>query len=180
MSFENEQAIENLREAGLVPQPPQPVQLARTNDYDEIDRLVVGPPPAVKFAEIGHVVTGKIASVFARQATDFDTKEPRFWDDGSPIMEPVIVLDTDADGPQTLYCGSAGLREALRTACRDAGSGLRPDGYLAVRYESDGEPFRKGAHPPKVYKAAYDPPGRKRVSTSPPETVPVPRNDPPF
>ena len=164
MTYENEQAVENLREAGLLPDKQQPAPLARTEDYDEIDRLLVGPPPAVKFAETGDGVTGSITSVFARQATDFDTKEPRFWDDGNPIMEPVVLLDTD-DGPQTLYVGSQGLRNALRDACRAAGMGLRPDGYLAVRYVSDGEPFRKGANPPKVYEAAYDPPGRKRVAT---------------
>lgn len=160
MTIQNEQAIENLREAGLLPVPQQPVQLARTDDYDEIDRLIAGAPPAVKFSEIGTMASGRIDSVFARQATDFDTKEPKFWDDGNPIMEPVIVLET-SEGLQTLYVGSAGLRSALREACRAAGMGLRPDGHLAVKYTGDGEPFRKGANPPKIYQAAYDPPGRK-------------------
>ena len=184
MPYENEQAIENLREAGLVPaeQDRSVPKLARTEDLEEIDALIMGAPPAVKFPEIGTAVSGEISHVFARQATDFDTKEPKFWDDGNPVMEPVIIL-AGPDGLQTLYCGSAGLRAALREACRDAGVGLRPGGYLAVKYEKDGEPFRKGANPPKIYQAAYDPPGRRRAATGRSELAgsrPDMPDDPPF
>lgn len=163
MPYENDQAIENLREGGLLPEKQAQPKLARYDDFDDIDSLVMGPPAAVKFAEIGTTAAGKIEQVFARQATDFDTREPRFWDDGNPIMEPVIILDTE-DGPQTLYIGSAGLRSALRDACRAAGVGLRPGGYLVVKYTGDGTPARKGINPPKLYQAAYDPPGRRRAA----------------
>lgn len=180
MSYENDQAIENLREAGLVPAEQSKPRLVRYSEFEDVDSLLMGPPAAVKFAEPGTAVSGKITQVFARQATDFETREPKFWDDGNPVMEPVVILDTP-DGPQTLYVSSAGLRNAIREACREAGLGLRPDGYLAVKYTADGTPYKKGARPPKIYQAAYDPPGRKRLdgSSELADSRP-PQEEPPF
>ena len=127
------------------------------HDFGEIDALTMGAPPAAQFAEINALVTGKITRVIARQATDFDTNEPKWFEDGRPMMQAVVTLET-GDGPVTLYCGSKGLRDAIRSACRDAGVGLRPGGQLAVKYTGDGAPFKAGANPPKIYEAAYDPP----------------------
>lgn len=180
MTVENDQAIENLREAGLLPDERPRPKLARHDSFEDVDSLLMGPPGAVKFAEIGTSVSGKVTQVFAKQSTDFDTREPKFWDDGSPMMEPVVILDTP-DGPQTLYVSSAGLRNALKDACREAGVGLRPGGYLAVKYAADGTPYKKGARPPKIYQAAYDPPGRKRLdgSSELADSRP-PQEEPPF
>lgn len=135
----------------------QPVPPRQTDDFAEIDAIVMGAPPAAQFKDIGALVTGKIVRIIARQATDFETREPKWWPDGAPVMEPVITLEA-ADGPLTLYAGSSGMREALREACRQAGAGLRPGGQLAVRYTGDEEPKRKGASGRKLYEAAYDPP----------------------
>jgi len=136
----------------------QPAPPVTVTDYAEIDQLIMGAPPAAQFKDVGALVTGKILRVVARQATDFTTKEPKWWPDGAPQMEPVITLES-ADGPLTLYAGSRGLRDALREACRQAGAGLRPGGTLAVRYTGDGTPSKPGMAAPKAYDAAYDPPG---------------------
>jgi hypothetical protein len=127
-----------------------------TPGYAELDMLLLGAPPAAQFKDIGATVIGKVTRAVVRQATDFDTKQPKYWPDGAPILEPVIGLE-NADGPLTLYAGSSGMREALREACRDAGVGLRPGGTLLVRYIAD-EPSKKGGSARKVYEAAYDPP----------------------
>jgi len=177
-----EQALENLQEAGLVPKPEDRKPLARTEDYDEIDALLMGSPAAIKFGEYGATAVGSIVSVFARQATDFDSGEPKFWDDGQPIMEPVVILCQPDGEMGTLYVSSAGLRTALKEACRIAGKGLRPGGYLVVRYTKDGEPFRKGGFPPKIYDAQYAPPGRPPLPPLPelPNPVPDTSAEPPF
>ena len=159
-----------------------------TYDYAEIDAITMGAPPAARFDEVDALVSGEITRVIARQATDFDTREPKWFEDGRPIMEAVVTMET-ADGPCTLYCGSKGLRDAIREACRDAGMGLRPKGHLAVRRVADGEPFKKGAKPPKQYDAAYDPPltlarkveqDRTVVEQNVRTTVLAQGSDPPF
>jgi len=133
-----------------------PQAVHEITDYAEIDSVLMGAPPAAQFRDVGALVTGRILRVIARQATDFESKEPKWWPDGRPVLEPVITLDS-SDGQLTLYAGSAGLREALREACRSAGIGLRPGGILAVRYIRD-EPSKKGGSAKKIYDAAYDPP----------------------
>lgn len=135
----------------------QPVPPRQTDDFAEIDQILMGSPPAAQFKDIGAMVTGKVLRVVARQATDFESKEPKWWPDGAPMMEPVITLQT-ADGPVTLYAGSSGMREALREACRQARAGLRPGGTLAIRYTADEPPKRKGMSGRKLYEAGYDPP----------------------
>src|SRR5229473_787191 len=137
--------------------PGQPA-VAPVTDFGEIDAVLMGAPPAAQFKDIGALVQGKIARIVLRQATDFDSKEPKWWPDGRPVMEPVITLET-ADGLATLYAGSSGMREALREACRQAGIGLRPGGQLAVRYTEDEPAKKRGMNGRKLYEAGYDPPG---------------------
>lgn len=153
-------AMEVLDNAGLLPKVKQPIM---NEDYDEIDHLVMGAPPAVKFDQPGDMIQGRITRVYQVQQTDFDTREPLWWEDGQPKMQVVIVIDVPGEGLRSLYMGSKGTREAIRDACREAGRGLRPDGYISVKYTGNGEPFKKGAKPPKIYQAAYDPPGVKKI-----------------
>ena len=159
-------ALEILEQGGLIAKTQQPVM---NENYDEIDQLVMGAPPAVKFEEPGDTTSGRITRVYQVQVTDFDTREPQWWPDGQPKMQVVVVLDVAGTGLRSLYVASRGLREAVRDACREAGYGLRPDGYLSIRYTGNGEPFKKGVTPPKLYQAAYDPPGVKKIpSLDPP------------
>ena len=137
------------------------------DDLDELDHLIMGAPPAVKFAEIGDTVTGRIVRVFGMQQSNFDTREPEWWDDGSPKIQVVLVLDTQ-DGKMSLYLGSKGLREAARDATQEVRAGFRPGGVVAVRYTGDGEPYKKGARPPKQYQMGYDPPGHKPLDVTNP------------
>lgn len=135
----------------------QPAQPVTVSDFAEIDSVIMGAPPAAQFKDPGAVVVGEITRVILRQATDFTSKEPKWWPDGSPLLEPVITLET-AEGPVSVYAGSKGMRDALREACREAGAGLRPGGRLAVKYTGDGVPFKAGVNAPKLYAAGYDPP----------------------
>jgi hypothetical protein len=172
-----------LRNAGM---------LAPTEEqqWEEIDRIFSGRPAAFKFATQGDSVTGIVTHAYSKQATVFGTNEPKTFDDGSPILEPVIELSTE-DGPRSLYVSSWRMRNALQTAFQDAGvRGPRKGGRLMVQYYADEVIGKPGASPAKVYQAAYDPPDKlNKVHLNPsaqlgatpelPARLPAP-DDPPF
>jgi hypothetical protein len=183
-----EQTMGMLAHAGMLPADDNgPDEDER--DYSQVDMLFMGRPEACKFDSVGDTVTGLVVDQFAQQAKDFDTGALKFWDDGRPIMDPVVILQT-SEGLRTLYVGSYRMRNAIRDAVLAAGfeqggrqvSGLRPGGRLVVRRTEDAEPAKKGGQPPKDYAAGYDPPGRKPVSPLPEVPVPVagPDSRPPF
>ena len=47
-----------------------------------------------KFDLPGATITGKVVSAEAKQATNFDTGQPEFWDNGDPKMLIRFVLQT--------------------------------------------------------------------------------------
>jgi hypothetical protein len=139
-----------LRNAGML----APTQ---EQEWEEIDRIFSGRPPAVKFATQGDSVTGTVTHMYKKQATVFGTNEPKTYDDGSPILEAVLELSTEA-GPVSLYVSSWRMRQALQEAFQTAQvRGPRPGGQLFVQYYAD-EPGKPGATAAKVYRAAYDTP----------------------
>ena len=44
---------------------------------------------------IGDKISGSIISIERRQQTDFQTRQPITWDDGSPRMQTVVQVQTD-------------------------------------------------------------------------------------
>jgi hypothetical protein len=140
--------------------------------FAEADMLLMGRPDAVKFDEPADMVSGTIVEIGSQQAKKFGTDELLWWDDGRPKMDPVYVLRTH-EGLRTLYVGSYRMRNAIRDAVLAAGfernqsiPGVRPGGTLVVRFTGLGEAV-KGAQPPKLYEAAYDPPGRRPLLPAP-------------
>ena len=103
------------------------------------------------------------------QKTNFDTREPEFWDDGKPIEQVRIVLQTTLtdqpdpdtgqdDGLRSVYIKGWGdqLRE-LRRAVRASGAAdIEAGGTFTATYVRDGE-LAKGRRgfPPKVYAYEY-------------------------
>ena len=78
---------------------------------------------------IGESVTGVIAEATVRQVNDFTTGKPKFWDDGNPVNQVVVSIDTDlrddADdtGERTLYIKTWGSQwKALKEAVRVLGA----------------------------------------------------------
>lgn len=121
-----------------------------------------------KFEQPGDKVSGEILSVEARQATDLDGN-PKTWDNGDPIMEVVVTLQTDErvdaddDGIRKVsIAGSmkyASKRKATVDAVRAAGAkGLEAGGTFALAYTGEGEATKRGYNPPKLYQAAYKAP----------------------
>lgn len=117
-----------------------------------------------KFPEIGAKVSGCVQDTEVKQQTDFDTGAPLFWDDGKPRMELVVTLETDErdddddDGIRKLYVKGQ-MQQAVADAVRKAGQrGLATGGRLAVKFDGEEAPTKKGRSPKKLYVARYEAP----------------------
>jgi hypothetical protein len=129
--------------------------------------LMGGGIPSAKFDTIGTTVSGTIATrPEVVQQTDLDTGDPKFWNDGKPMMQLAVTIQTelrdpevpDDDGKRKFYV-KAKLLDAVRTAIRTAGAkNLEVGGVLTVAYVADGEVKKRGHNPPKIYSATYQPP----------------------
>lgn len=131
------------------------------------DDFFAGGTPSAKFDSPGVTVAGTITRVGEpMQQRDFTTGNPKFWDDGKPMLQLPVDVRTDLrdpevtndDGTRALYIKGE-LQKAVRTAVRQAGAtGLREGGHLSVTYTGNGEARQRGMNPPKLYSATYTPP----------------------
>lgn len=134
---------------------------------DALDYLSRSGAPAFKFENIGDTARGKVVAAEKRQQTDYGTGAPKFYDNGDPMWEVVITVDTGVDdgngetGRRVFARGA--LLKAIREALRDAAAKLEVGGELVVRYTEDGEPSKKGFNAPKLFKAKYTPPTAQPV-----------------
>lgn len=129
--------------------------------------LMSGGVKSASFLEIGKTVTGTITrEPEVRQQTDFDTGKPLTWDDGTPRMQLMVVLQTterdpanpEDDGQRAVYVKGQ-MKSVVRDAVRQAGApGLKVGGTLTVTYVANGVPKRAGGKPPKQYSASYTAP----------------------
>ncbi len=131
--------------------------------------LMGGGGRSAKFDTIGAKVIGTIIGGRPEQQTDLDGK-PKTWDNGDPMMQQVITLQTDLrdddtdDGKRNLYVKGSlrnptSLAGAIAAAVRASGvPGMKEGGKLAVEYIGDGTPTRAGFSAPKQYRAQYSPP----------------------
>lgn len=137
---------------------------------DVNDFLTRSGAPSVKFPNVGDKVKGTILGAEKSQQTDIHGA-PKTYDDGNPMMQVVITLQTDERDPSV--DGDTGERRlfakgqmltAIREALRNAGaSGLEVGATLAVQYEKDGERKAAGFNPPKLYRAQYQAPAPSAV-----------------
>lgn len=132
------------------------------------EMLMGGGIPSLKFESIGTAFSGTIAmQPEVLQQRDFTTGEPKFYDDGKPMQQIKLVLDTDQrdpddpydEGQRTLWV-KGNLFKEMRTAVRAArAKGLEVGGKIKVAYVGDGEPPKRGMNPPKLFKVVYEAPG---------------------
>lgn len=125
------------------------------------DLLMGGGGKTAKFPNIGDKIVGTVVSAEPTQQTDIDGKA-KFWDDGKPMMQVVITLQTDSreddddDGVRKLYVKGQMLK-AVQEVVRPH-KGLQVGGKIAVQYTGDGEVKQRGYNAPKLYAAQYEPP----------------------
>jgi hypothetical protein len=154
-----------------------------------------GGPKALAFPTPGTSHTGTITEdPVESQQIDFDSGEKKTWQDGNPMMQLVVTVDTgrpeneDDDGIRRLFVKGA-LRKAFQAALAEADCDeLLPGGQVTVTYTHDGEKTGRG-FPPKQYVVQYVPPksgsngagalaSTSAAVPSVPSSVPVPANLP--
>lgn len=150
---------------------------------------------SAKFERVGDTIKGVIcAQPEIRQQTDIKTGAPKTWDDGQPMNQLVIKLQTDLrededdDGIRALYVSGGFKRASTQKAIADAvraakAKGLEVGGTLAVRFTGEEPSSTKGFNPAKLYAAQYQPPakGADDFFTDPaPAAKPVDDSEPPF
>lgn len=112
----------------------------------------------------GEFVTGTICEEpFQAQQTDLATGKLKTWDDGKPMMQLVVTLQTneydpnieDDDGRRRLYV-KGNMRNAIGDAVRRVGSkGLDIGGTLTVTYIGDEPPKNPGLSAARKFTATY-------------------------
>ncbi|MEU8362345.1 hypothetical protein AB0C27_40635 [Nonomuraea sp. NPDC048882] len=138
-------------------------------DITANDFLMGGGIKAARFDTIGTTVGGPITTQpKVEQQKDLDTGELKFWNDGKPMMQMVVTVQTslrdpevpDDDGQRAFYIKANSLK-AVREAVRRSGAkGLDIGGTLTLTYTGDGEQKARGKNPPKLYSATYQPPAQ--------------------
>lgn len=127
-----------------------------------------------KFTNPGDTHTGTITEVGdARQATEFGSNEPAYWDREKtrPKMQVAVTLDTTERDPQdandtgkrTLWVvedgRSGSILSAIRQAVHQAGAGtIDIGGQLTVAFSGFDPNSKNPANPRKIYSASYVPP----------------------
>ena len=127
-----------------------------------------------KFVSPGDTHTGTIIEVSdARQATEFGSNEPAYWDREKtrPKMQVAVTLDTAERDPQdtndtgkrTLWVvedgRSGSILSAIRQAVHQAGAGtIDIGGQLTVTFSGFDPNSKNPANPRKIYAASYVPP----------------------
>jgi hypothetical protein len=154
---------------------------------DEIERFIGSAIPACRFPERGTTWAGEILDMEVRQQRDLDGN-PLTWDDGTPRMQLVVTLQTDArdpsidddDGRRRLFV-QGGMRSALRDALRRA-KVRKPEvgGHITVTYVDDEPPRRRGFSPAKRYRVEYRPPAGPSLAATDAALADVDDDEEPF
>lgn len=140
----------------------------------DANAFLAGGAPGMKFPAEGHTDGGTIMSWEMAQKTDLETGEPKFWQDGKPVMQLVITLQAEAtgfkyegnsykkvaipddDGVRRLYV-SGNLRNAVAAALKKAGGKLEAGAYLEVTRGTDIAPTKKGYSGRHTFTAVWTP-----------------------
>jgi hypothetical protein len=135
--------------------------------FDDVnDMLLSGGVPWAKFDKVGTTVTGVVQSAKSRQSRDILSGELKTWDDGSPMMEVAVMIQTalrdpeieDDDGTRQLVINKSAMKSAIAQALRKSKSKLEIGGTLSVKYTGDAAPKQRGMNGAKQFEASYTPP----------------------
>ncbi|MEO6627899.1 MAG: hypothetical protein ABIP03_04955 [Aquihabitans sp.] len=140
------------------------------NTVDANAFLLEGGARSAKFETPGDKITGKVVSAEVAQQTDISDNTPKTWDNGDPMMQLIVTLQTDLDegddddGKRRLYLKGSKNKAtsslgAVKAAIKNAGApGIAEGGTLSMAYTGDGEVTKRGFNAPKEYAAKYTAP----------------------
>ena len=140
---------------------PNQTNTQQTVTLPTLAQVMAGGTPSFFQREdpIGTSVTGTVESIEAQQQRDMDTQEPKWFDNGQPMMQVVIHVATSLrdntipgdDGVRAVYVKGKNLG-TLRQASRIVGRDFPHvgDGFTAT-YTANGEAKKRGWNPPKLY-----------------------------
>lgn len=148
---------------------PAPVasKMSASQMLDQIDSQS-GKSAFTKDSMPGTRVTGVIENVTANQVRDFQTKQPAFWNDGSPRLQVLVTIDTgvidpnveDDDGRRTVYIKGWGVQrrawlQALHNAGLKKASEVKPGDRFTATFTGYG-PQGNLPQPPKLFEYAIE------------------------
>lgn len=114
--------------------------------------------------QVGDVVKIVVDSAVKRQATEFGTKTPLMWKDGSPKQELILTgTDPDTGDPLNLVLKWWGNQRRAFIAALD-GQPLEPGGIFAIQWTGTDEPASPGLAGAKTWKAQWKPPARSAIA----------------
>lgn len=141
----------------------QPAQLSSLGD------LLAGNSAKAYFganSQPGDSVTGVIEKIETTQVTDFQTKQPAYWNDGRPKEQIHVIIQTqlrdpsvdDDDGRRSLWIKGWGIQlKAFREACRQAGVKIPKPGDTITERFVGLDPRGDAPQPPKVFEFHIEP-----------------------
>lgn len=162
--------------AGYQPQARPPVT------PPDPDELMSGGHKGASFPDqqYGTVVGGPIIDKpVTTQQRDFDSGQPKFYDDGNPMWQVVVAVQAqpatdEDDGIRAFYLRTQ-LKKAVQEAVRRAGADrLEVGGVLQVRYVRDEPNSRGRGKDKKIYEARYTAPGGTAPATQAPPSAAAP------
>lgn len=131
------------------------------NSIDDILNSGGGKGKSMKFPTIGTSYSGVVVSAEPRQASDPETGQKKTWDDGNPMMQAVIGIQTDErdpsiegdDGVRFDYVKMWGKqRQAFQAAAQAAGGSPKPGDFYSVTFVGEGEKAKPHHSAPKLFR----------------------------
>jgi len=136
------------------------VNVAEVNlpDPNSLFATVSVPSISFKDAKIGDSFTGTITHLETAQVRDFDSNEPKFWDDGKPQLQVVLTLDTEYtdptnpedDGTRKLYLVGAKLT-AMKAAVKEFGKPVAVGQVITITFTGEKPNANKRFNATKLY-----------------------------
>lgn len=116
------------------------------------------PSISFKDSKIGDSFTGVITELETAQVRDFETNEPKFWDDGNPQLQVVLTLATDYidsdvegdDGTRKLYLVGQKLT-AMKAAVKEFGKQIAKGQIITITFTGEKPNANKRYNATKLY-----------------------------
>lgn len=116
--------------------------------------------PSISFADskVGDSFTGIITDLETAQVRDYETNEPKFWDDGNPQLQVILTLATDYidaekaddDGTRKLYLVGEKLK-AMKLAVKTFGKQIAKGQVITISLVGEKPNANKRYNATKLY-----------------------------